>query len=416
MKRIISILLIIFTVVLFTSCSNALSPVKAGVNVEKIDGLKSDFIMGADISSVIAEENSGVVYRNSDSAQQDIFLTLKQSGINYIRVRVWNDPFDKDKNSYGGGANDIDTAVKIAGRAAAQNLKLLVDFHCSDFFADPKKQQPPKAWANMTLTEKSESLYLYIRESLAKIADSGAEVGMVQIGNETNNFFCGETEWENIALLMNSGAKAVREANPDIKVVLHFANPEKADNYYYYAGQLEAYNVDYDVFASSYYPYWHGTTENLTEVLKNISDRYNKYVMVAETSFAYTYLDGDNFANTIGEGGSFDIRYDVSVQGQADGIRDVISAVHRIGDKGLGVFYWEPAWIPVPGRDYSERKILWEKYGSGWASSYAAEYDAYDAGKYFGGSAVDNQALFDYDGKPLDSLKTFSYVYSGAVK
>jgi arabinogalactan endo-1,4-beta-galactosidase len=167
--------------------------------------------------------------------------------------------------------------------------------------------------------------------------------------------------------------------------------------------------VDYDVFASSYYPYWHGTLDNLTTLLKNIADTYGKKVMVAELAYAYTYENGDGFGNTVSEGNaSLTLPYPVSVHGQAHAVRDVIAAMAGLGDAGLGIFYWEPAWLPAP-RD------TWETNGSGWAASCAASYDPDDAGRYYGGTAVDNQALFDFTGKALPSLKVFSYARTGAT-
>ncbi|MGN1102800.1 MAG: glycosyl hydrolase 53 family protein, partial [Huintestinicola sp.] len=353
-------------------------PVSSSIYVDKIDGLSTDFIRAVDISSVIAEEKSGVVYKGFDGSEQDIFKTLKQSGINYVRVRVWNDPFDAAGNSYGGGGNDVSTAAEIGKRAAENGIKTIVDFHYSDFWADPSKQMVPKAWADMDIDAKSEALYSFTKESLEKIIKAGADVGMVQIGNETTGAMCGETNWIKITKLMDSGAKAVREVDSGILIAVHFTNPEKSENYEQYAKILANYNVDYDVFASSYYSYWHGTLENLTAILKKISEEYGKYVMVAEMSYAYTAEDGDDFSNTIGDGGTFEKHYQFTVQGQADGISDIIEAVSNVGEKGIGVCYWEPAWIPVPGDDYDDRLKLWEQFGSGWASSYSAEYDPGD--------------------------------------
>ncbi|MBP0956420.1 MAG: glycosyl hydrolase 53 family protein [Oscillospiraceae bacterium] len=390
-------------------------PVKSSIYVDKIDGLSTDFIRAVDISSVISEEKSGVVYKGFDGSEQDIFKTLKQSGINYVRVRVWNNPFDAAGNSYGGGGNDVSTAAEIGKRAAEYGIKTIVDFHYSDFWADPSKQMVPKAWADMDIDTKSEALYSFTKESLESIIKAGADVGMVQIGNETTGAMCGETNWIKITGLMSAGAKAVRDNDPKILIAVHFTNPEKPDNYEQYAKILANYNVDYDVFASSYYSYWHGTLDNLTAILKKISEEYDKYVMVAEMSYAYTAEDGDDFSNTIGDGGTYEKHYQFTVQGQADGISDVIQAVHNVGERGIGVCYWEPAWIPVPGNNYDDRFKLWEQYGSGWASSYSAEYDPDDAGKYFGGSSWDNQALFANDGTPLESLRTFGYVYTGTV-
>lgn len=389
-----------------------------GIFVRKVEGLSKDFIMGADVSSVISLENSGVVFRNEKGDEQDIFKTLSKAGINYIRVRVWNDPYNAGGKSYGGGGCDIDTAIQIGKRAKKHGMKLLVDFHYSDFWADPNKQQAPKAWQGLSIEEKKEALYEFTLKCMNSLLDEGIDVSMVQIGNETTTGFCGENNWKDITALFKKGIEAVREAaqskDKDILVAVHFTNPENADNFMRYAMILDNFEVDYDVFASSYYPFWHGTPDNLTQVLKKIADGYGKKVMVAETSYAYTYENGDGHGNTISEEAVFTKNYPITIQGQADAIRDVIAAISKVGDAGIGVFYWEPAWLPVPGETPEEKQALWEEYGSGWASSYASEYDPEDAGVYFGGSAWDNQALFDFEGNPLPSLNVFRYVYTGA--
>ncbi len=389
------------------------TPVESSISVTKIDGLKKDFIMGVDISTIIAQEKSGVVYYDFEGNEQDIFKTLADSGVNYIRVRVWNDPYDENGNSYGGGGNDLATAIEIGKRATANGMRLMVDFHYSDFWADPGKQMEPKAWAGMDVDEKAEALYEYTKESLEAFRDAGVDIGMVQIGNEITSGMSGVSNWVSISKLLRAGSKAVREFDNDILVAIHFTNPERSGTYMSYAKKLEENKVDYDVFASSYYPQWHGKMDALTNILTQISEKYDKYVVVAETSCAYTEEDGDGYNNSIASNaGTF---YDTSVQGQAECVRDVIELVHKVGDNGIGVFYWEPAWIPVPGDTYEERQALWEKYGSGWASSFSAGYDPNDAGKYYGGSAWDNQAMFNFTGKPLESLNVFKYVYSGTT-
>lgn len=380
--------------------------------VPEVENLSDDFIMGADVSSLLAEEASGVVYYNFEGEEQDLLKTLSEAGVNYVRVRVWNDPYDAEGNGYGGGNCDLDTAIAIGQRAAEYGMGLLVDFHYSDFWADPSKQQAPKAWEEMTVEEKEQAIYDYTAESIQKIQDAGVEIGMVQIGNETTNSFCGEITVPKQYALMASAAQAVRDTDPGILIAVHYTNPE-AEKYGYYAATLRVYGVDYDVFATSYYPYWHGTLENLQEQLQAVIDKSGKKVMVAETSWAYTVEDTDGHGNSIGEQLTYDKRYPFTVQGQARALSDVISTVAALGDQAMGVFYWEPAWISVPGDTWEEKAALWEENGSGWASSYSAEYDPEDAGVYYGGSACDNQALFDAEGHPLESLKTFSYVRTG---
>lgn len=381
--------------------------------VKKVENIPDDFIMGMDVSSVLSEEKSGVVYRNEKGEPQDLFTTLAENGVNTIRVRVWNDPYDEKGNGFGGGNSDIDAAIEIGKRATAVGQKLLVDFHLSDFWADPGKQMVPRAWKDMDIERKTAAVYEYVRDCLKKMKKSGVAVRMVQIGNETNGSLCGEKTWFNIQYLMQAGSKAVREVYPDALVALHFANPEKAESYEQYASKLAYYNVDYDVFASSFYPYWHGTLENLCGVLNGISAKYGKKVMVMETSYAYTAKDSDFNGNTIGESGGIVKPYPFTVQGQANHVRSVIDAVVNGMTDGIGVVYWEGAWITVGGSTWEENNEKWEKYGSGWASSYASVYDPNDAGKYFGGSAVDNQAMFAPDGTPLESLKVFNLARFG---
>ena len=395
---------------------------EADIYVEKIDNLSDDFIKGVDASSLLANEKSGAVYYDKDGNVADAFEVMADAGVNYARIRVWNDPYDSEGNGYGGGNNDVAAAIEMGKRATEAGMKVLIDFHYSDFWADPGKQDAPKAWADMSLDEKADAIYDFTYDSLTQIIEAGVDVGMVQVGNETTNGFCGESSWANRCTLFNAGSAAIRAVDEDILIAIHFTNPERSGNYANFAKQLNTYNVDYDVFASSYYVFWHGTMENLTSVLKNVADTYGKKVMVAETSYAYTLEEGDGHGNTIDLESELVDGYPATVQGQANLVRDVMAAVANIGEAGLGVFYWEPAWIPVQVYDadaenaaevLEENKALWEKYGSGWASSYAAEYDPDDAGLWYGGSAWDNQAMFDFYGHPLSSLDVFNYVETG---
>ena len=386
------------------------------LSVKKVENLRSDFILGMDASCVPALINGGVRYYDQDGNEKNVFQILSENGINYIRVRVWNDPFDAEGNGYGGGNCDIENAIEIGKLATQYGMKLLVNFHYSDFWADPGKQMTPKAWEDMDFDTKREALYQYTKESLQKLMDAGVDVGMVQIGNETNGALCGEKSsdlggWKRIMELISAGSKAVREVCPDALVAVHFTNPENAESYISYGKNLDYYQVDYDVFASSYYPFWHGTLENLAAVLSNIADTYGKKVMVAETSYAYTTKDTDFFGNTVGSGMTYD--YPFSQQGQADLVRDVIDTVANKTINGIGVFYWEGTWIAAGGESYEENKALWETYGSGWATSYAAEYDPKDAGQWYGGCSVDNQAFFTADGYATEALKVFALVRTG---
>ncbi len=240
LKAVVSLILAVIL------CATGIVPFAAtqtDVTVQPIEMKNPDFIRGMDVSSVIALEKSGVIFRNESGKREDIFKILADNGVNYIRVRVWNDPYTSDGRGYGGGNNEINTAVQIGKRAAKYGMKLLVDFHYSDFWADPGKQKAPKLWSNMSVSDKCDALYKYTLGCLRTLRDEGANIGMVQIGNETTMGIAGENSWQNMAMLYNAGSQAVRDFSSDVKVVIHYTNPE---NSYIktLADFLHDYNVD----------------------------------------------------------------------------------------------------------------------------------------------------------------------------
>lgn len=438
----------------------------AAITVKKVQNLSSDFIKGIDISTYLVETASGVKYKDQSGQEvegKEFIRMFAQNGVNYIRLRVWNQPYDTDSSGhklyYGGGNNDIEMAVKICKLIKEYNtayadkygeVKVLIDLHYSDFWADPDKQTAPKAWKDMSIADKTKAVAEFTKDCLAKVEDTGVTVGMLQIGNETNNGICGESYGtDNYLAIFRAGCNAVKEYNDSkgyttdkgnwIKRVVHFTDPQSVGTskaLYLKTGDLSAKDaenptekgVEYDVYATSYYPYWHGTTKNLKEMLGNIASTCSCEVMVAETQYVYTNADYDGADNQAYEGkNNIDLsQWPVSVQGQANEIRDVIDAVAQVGDnKGIGMFYWEPAWLGV-GNAYNadgtvnesalnSNKTKWNQYGSGWASDYAGTYDAQAAKWGGGGTNNENASLFDFEGNPLASLNVFKYVNYGAV-
>ena len=389
---------------------------ESGIFVQPIADISDDFIRGMDASAVLAVENSGAKYYGFDGEEQDVFKTLAEAGVNYIRLRVWNDPYDENGNGYGGGNNDVATAIELGKRATQYGMKVCIDFHYSDFWADPTKQYAPKAWKGMNLEQKSDALYDFTVTSLTDILNAGVDVCMVQVGNEINKGMSGETFMSSVAELLKAGSSAVREvskaAGKDIQVAVHYTDIDKQGEVAKITADLEKYGVDYDIFAMSYYSFWHGSMENMQEMAEYVQDTYGKKVVIAETSYCYTTEDGDGSGNSVSGDGDLVDGYDATVQGQADMLRDICAAADEADI--MGVFYWEGTWIPVGPAD-ADNSSIWEKYGSGWASSYSGSYDPKDAGKYYGGCSWDNQAMFDFTGHPLDSLKVFRELKYGAT-
>ena len=384
------------------------------LTLDPVEDLDEDFILGADISSVLSLEESGVTFHDFDGEEADLFEVLSEAGVTDIRVRVWNDPYDEEGEGYGGGTVDVERAVEIGQRATEAGMQTKVNFHYSDFWADPGKQFAPKEWEGFNTAQTADAVYDFTTEALDEFIDAGVDVNAVQVGNETNDAVAGVEGWDEIPEVLSAGAEAVRDALPEALVMLHFTNPEKT-LYAEYAEALDESGVDYDVFVSSYYPFWHGTLENLTSELGHVAETYGKQVAVGEVSWAYSLEDFDGQANTV-DSEEDASAYPVSVQGQADAVRDTVEAVTSVGEAGIGVYYWEPAWLPVgPPEELESNQELWERDGSGWATSYASDYDPDDAGEYYGGTSWDNQALFGPDGHPHESLRVFQHLRGNAA-
>lgn len=389
------------------------------IKIEPIQSLPANFICGMDASEVLAEEKSGVKYHAFDGTEQDVFKTMSEAGINYIRLRIWNDPYDEKGHGYGGANADLPTAIELGKRATENGMKVCIDFHYSDFWADPNRQLAPKAWENMSADEKADEIYKFTKNGLKQILDAGVDVGMVQVGNEINNGMSGETEPVTVNCMLKKGCYAVREIadeyNKNIQLALHYTLIKDAAGIDKIAAQLKKDDVDYDIFGMSYYPMWDGTKENMQSVARNIIENYGKKVIIAETSYCFTTDSGDGFKNAFAGDENLVEGYTASVQGQASIFRDVCEAANAAGV--IGVFYWGGTWVPVQEYDpdrtdaadiLASNQEKWEKYGSGWACKCVGGYDGFS--KNYGGSEWNNQAMFDFGGYPLESLKVFRYM------
>lgn len=228
----------------------------------------------------------------------------------------------------------------------------------------------------MTLEEKTDALYDYTKASLKELPVAGVDVCMVQIGNEINYGMSGETDPDNVLALLKSGSKAVREVSEEkkqeIEIVVHYTKINESKKLYQLVKNLNDDGLDYDTIGLSYYPFWDGSMKNMQNVVKTIHEEYGKKVVIAETSYCYTSQDGDGSGNSLKGTDDLVDGYPATVQGQTS----MIAAANAAG--ASGVFYWEGVWLPV-GKATENKSPIWEKYGSGWASSYASDYDPEDA-------------------------------------
>ena len=358
------------------------------------------FVKGMDLSTLLELERCGAKYYDNGE-ERDLLAIMKSYDVDTIRIRLWNDPWSETGESYGAGENDLKTSLEIAKRVTAAGFGVLLNFHYSDFWADPGKQIKPKAWADYGVKELEQAVYDYTLESMRTFLDAGANITMVQVGNELSNGLLwpeGKVpNYDNIATFVNAGIRAVRKADAAIPVMIHLDNGGNNALYREWFDNFTKRGEDFEIIGLSYYPFWHGSLQMLNDNMNDIAERYGKDLVIAEVSMGYTMEDYKNYEKLSDEERKGyatrpalveKIEYPMTKQGQYDFMEDFLNRISHIkGGKGKGFFYWEPAWIPVPG--------------SGWATPASLKY-MNDPGPC--GNEWANQALFDYDGNALPTL------------
>ena len=358
------------------------------------------FVKGMDLSTLLELERCGAKYYDNGE-ERDLLAIMKSYDVDTIRIRLWNDPWAETGESYGAGENDLKTSLEIAKRVTAAGFGVLLNFHYSDFWADPGKQIKPKAWADYGVKELEQAVYDYTLESMQTFLDAGVNITMVQVGNELSNGLLwpeGKVpNYDNIATFVNAGIRAVRKADAAIPVMIHLDNGGNNALYREWFDNFTKRGEDFEIIGLSYYPFWHGSLQMLNDNMNDIAERYGKDLVIAEVSMGYTMEDYKNYEKLSDEERKGyatrpalveKIEYPMTKQGQYDFMEDFLNRISHIkGGKGKGFFYWEPAWIPVPG--------------SGWATPASLKY-MNDPGPC--GNEWANQALFDYDGNALPTL------------
>ena len=285
------------------------------------------FAKGGDISWLPQMEASGYKFLNDKGKQQDCFRILKDHGFNTIRLRTWVNPSDNRAS----GHCSKDETVAMALRAKKAGMRVMIDFHYSDTWADPSKQVKPKAWEGLSFDDLKKALYDYTFDVMSALKTAGIEPDWVQIGNEIPTGMVypeGHTDnWPQLAQLLNTGYDAVKAVSPKAKVILHVDQGNNNERFRHWFDNATKYAVKYDVIGVSFYPYWLDGKPDYTQVIGdlefNLNDmvkRYGKEVMVVEI------------------GG-----VDEEVENTYQMLKKTIQIVKKIpGKKGLGVLYWEP--------------------------------------------------------------------------
>ncbi|WP_431801214.1 glycosyl hydrolase 53 family protein [Halobacillus andaensis] len=361
---------------------------------------RPDFMMGADVSSLhqmMEEEKS---FYHLDGQEAHLLDVLEENGVNWVRLRVWNDPYDEYGNPYGGGNSNLDTTIELAKQAKERGMNLFVTFHYSDFWAHPGQQIVPKEWADLPGDELAEAVGDFTTESLERMKEEDVYPNMVGIGNETNSDILEQSfnltsdgDMNPAAVdIFKAGTEAVRSTDPHADdpenkalISFHLANGNNSWLYNSFASAMEKNNVDYDALGASYYPSWHGSYDEVLNNLNDITESYGKDAFIAETAYPWTVNEnaGDDTPQNFNHGDISTVGLAASVQGQATALREVLNVAASINDeKGLGAFYWEPAWLP--GNT------------TGWAAPYGTGWEV--------------AGLFDIHGHALPSVETFNLV------
>jgi arabinogalactan endo-1,4-beta-galactosidase len=316
-------------------------------------------MLGADVSTLQRALDLGARYYNASGVAADPYDILKSKGVNYARLRIWNNPVS--------GYNNKAKVLQQARAVKAKGLRLLIDFHYSDTWADPGVQTPPAAWASHSLSQLQTDVYNYTYDICASLKAQGTTPDSVQIGNEinvgmlwpqgrvTNNNFAP------LASLLKQGYNATKACDGGTQVMIHTADADSMANARWFYDGIRAQGVVWDVTALSYYCMWHGTLANLHNVITDVRTRYGRPVVIAETAYQFTTGNADGTGNSI-PGTVLCDNIPATWAGQAQQFTWTQNTARNAG--AIGVFYWEPTWYAVPGNGWDPRNI--NNSGNGW--------------------------------------------------
>ena len=372
--------------------------------------------LGIDASTQLDLDEGHPIYTYHGEKIEPWSFLRDHNGVALMRLRIWNDPYDENGRPYGGGTNSVARFIVLAKRALALGYSLLLDFHYSDFWADPGKQNPPKAWRNLSLEETVNALYEYTRKTLLEIKAAGIPLEAVQVGNEITNgmvwphgrLLGGQDGlprkgYDSLAAMLKVGCQAVREISPESKIVLHLEKACAKAIHEEWVREISSRGVDFDLIGLSYYPFWHGSPVELEENIRNLQAKFHKPIWVVEAGHPFTdepydpeeakklFISNTEAVKEYAGNTVIPSPFAYTKQGQRDYFAFLIRLLKRLDVEAL--FYWEPFWVPsshlgwakVPGMIYEGQEVTREDLNE-WA----------------------NQCLFDYQGEATPALDVFT--------
>lgn len=366
--------------------------------------------LGIDVSTYFESLRLGAKYFDGDKEVQPLQM-FRQNGVDLMRIRLWHNPHSPQGEPYLGGTCDLDNFIALAKLAQQQGYGIMLDFHYSDFWCDPGKQFVPKAWQGMDLSQLEKEIFNYTKQVLTVCRSEGINLLYIQTGNEITNGMLwplGHLQWQegaavrsnypNFARLLVSAGKACREVFPQAKIVLHLERSYDQAMYNEFFGQMQALGVDYDTIGMSYYPYWHGTMQQLFDNVENCK-KFGKEIAIVETGYGFTVEDyvkqehgGRHLVLNVSEmlPGTFAQQYPLTPEGQVRFTEHLLEGALAHGVSA--VMWWEPLWIPGEG-------VCW--------ASVAGQQYVGEVGKSTR-NEWSNQCLFDYQGKKLPAFDKFA--------
>lgn len=310
---------------------------------------KNNLAYGGDFSIMKKLEDLGGQYK-VDGLEKKGFQIFKENGYTWCRLRIFHTP-----NMEGPVCNDLEYTLALAQQAKQSGFKIFLNFHYSDTWADPGKQFIPKAWENLNFETLTDSVYQYTKNVMLAMKSAGIFPEMVQIGNEINNGMIwphgklwdsnGNARWDELTALLKAGIRGVKEVNggTEIPIMIHAAtggNLVESDNFY---SNILQHEVEFDVIGLSYYPWWHGTFEDLEKNLEFLSNKYEQEISVVETAYYANgwYPEPEEWV--------LDVQpYPPTEQGQHDFLVDLATRLKKY-PKVTSVYYWKPDGLDIPG-------------------------------------------------------------------